>query len=418
MALLALLLAPGLRFASIVVIGSHMPSSSLARLRVTGATSMIALLLAGCSTLPSSGPTGRQVVSSAQNADAALKFQVVNLDGSAFQRLIAVPPTERALGQFASLDREGRVDRIAPGDALQINIYEVGMTLFGHSTQSLGAGIGGAAGTSDMVDPTVRSQPFNVVTVASDGTIRLPYVGRLMVAGSTPYDVQRMIETALRGKSQSPQALVTVVTSPSNSAYLYGDVMRTGRIPLTAARERLLDAVAAAGGSKSSSADTVVRLSRAGQSAEMRLGDIRAGGGDDVTLLPGDRIELIIEPRSFSAFGATPRVSQVPFEAPSLSLAEALARVGGPNDAQADPRSVFLFRYDAAAIAAGEPPVIYRLNLMQPESYIIAQNFPMRDKDLIYIANSASNPVSKFVAILNQLFAPLLTAKILTDNNN
>jgi polysaccharide export outer membrane protein len=56
--------------------------------------------------------------------------------------------------------------------------------------------------------------------------------------------------------------------------------------------------------------------------------------------------------------------------------------------------------------------------MMKPESYIIAQNFPMNDKDLIYIANSASNPVSKFVAILNQLFAPLLTAKILTDNNN
>ena len=145
-----------------------------------------------------------------------------------------------------------------------------------------------------------------------------------------------------------------------------------------------------------SNADTVVRLTRGGESGEMRLGDIRPGSGDDLILLPGDRIELVTEPRSFSAFGATPRVSQVAFESPSLSLAEALARVGGPNDLQADPRSVFLFRYDAAAIVAGEPPLIYRLNLMKPESYIIAQNFPMRDKDLIYIANSASNPVSKF----------------------
>jgi polysaccharide export outer membrane protein len=197
-----------------------------------------------------------------------------------------------------------------------------------------------------------------------------------------------------------------------------GDVTRTGRIPLTAARERLLDAVASAGGSKVSAADTVVRLSRGGQSAEMRLGDIRPGSSDDLTLLPGDRIELVVEPRSFSAFGATSKVSQVAFESPKLSLAEALARIGGPNDAQADPKAVFLFRYDAAAIAAGEPPMIYRLNLMKPESYIIAQNFPMQDKDLIYIANSASNPVSKFVAILNQLFAPLLTAKVLADSNN
>lgn len=391
---------------------------STARLRVTGALSMIALLLSGCSTLPSSGPTGRQVMQGAQDPANPLRFQVVELDGAAFQKLLTIPPAGRGAGQLAALAREGRVDRIAPGDALQVNVYEVGMSLFGSGSQSSSLGLGGSAVPAETIDATVRSQPINVVTVAADGTIRLPYVGRLMVAGSTPYDVQRMIETALKGKSQSPQALVTVVNSPGNSVYLFGDVNRSGRMPLTAARERLLDAVATAGGSKSSSADTVIRLTRAGQSAEMRLGDIRAGSGDDVTLLPGDRVELVIEPRSFSAFGATPKVSQVLFEAPRLSLAEALARVGGPNDIQADPRSVFLFRYDAVAIAAGDPPVIYRLNLMKPESYIIAQNFPMNDKDLIYIANSASNPVSKFVAILNQLFAPLLTARVLTRNNN
>jgi polysaccharide export outer membrane protein len=394
-----------------------MQSSTTARFRVTGALSLLAMLLSGCSTLPSSGPTGRQVVRGAEDPSAALKFQVVNLDGAAFQKLQSIPPAGRGAGQIAALAREGRVDRIAPGDALQVNIYEVGMTLFGNSTQSGSLGLGGSAAIPDTVDPTVRSQPVNIVTVASDGTIRLPYIGRLMVAGSTAYDVQRMIEQGLSGKSQSPQALVTVVNSPGNSVYLLGDVTRSGRMPLTAARERLLDAVATAGGSKAPSADTVVRLNRGGESAEMRLGDIRAGSGDDLALLPGDRIELIVEPRSFSAFGATPKVSQVPFEAPSVSLAEALARVGGPNDAQADPRSVFLFRYDAAAIAAGEPPLIYRLNLMEPESYIIAQNFPMRDKDLIYIANAASGPVSKFVAILNQLFAPLLTARVLTRNN-
>lgn len=385
------------------------------RHRATGSLTLLAVLLSGCASLPSSGPTGRQVVSSARDPDAALKFQVVDLDGAAFQKLIAVQPAGRGTGQLAALARDGRVDRITPGDALQVNIYEVGMSLFGGTTQSASAGLGGPAVITD--DVTVRSQPLNIVTVASDGTIRLPYVGRLMVAGSTPYDVQRMIEQALHGKSQSPQALVTVVSSPGNSVYVLGDVTRTGRMQLSPARERLLDAVANAGGSKISSADTVVRVTRGGESAEMRLGDVRPGGSDDLTLLPGDRIELVGEPRSFSAFGATPKVSQVAFEAPTVTLAEALARVGGPNDVQADPRSVFLFRYDAAAIAAGEQPVIYRLNLMKPESYIIAQNFQMHDKDLIYIANSASNPVSKFVGILNQLFAPLLTARVITKNN-
>lgn len=387
-----------------------MISSFSPRLRLTGALATLAILLSGCATLPSSGPTGRQVMSGAQDSEAALKFQVVELDGAAFQKLIQVQPAGRAVGQLAALAREGRVDRLAPGDVLQISIYEVGMTLFGGGTSS------NAPGNVEV--DGARAQAINAVTIASDGTIRLPYVGRLMVAGSTPYDVQRMIEQALHGKSQSPQAMVTVVNSPGNSVYMLGDVVRTGRIPLTAARERLLDAVATSGGSKVSNVDTVIRITRNGESAEMRLGDVRPGSSDDLTLLPGDRIELVVEPRSYSAFGATPRVSQVPFGQTTVSLAEALARIGGPSDIQADPKAVFLFRYDAAAIAAGEPPVIYRLNLMKPESYIIAQNFQMRDKDLIYIANSASNPVTKFVAILNQLFAPLLTARVLTDSNN
>jgi polysaccharide export outer membrane protein len=393
-----------------------MQFSFFVRSRAIGAMSLVGILLSGCASLPSNGPTGGQVIRAAKDPNAALKFEVVDLDGTAFQKLVAIPPAGRGTGQIAALAREGRVDRIAVGDLLQVNIYEVGMTLFGSTTQSVGAGLGGTAlQPADTIDTNARSQPVNIVTVAADGTIRLPYVGRLMVAGSTPYDVQRMIETALKGKSQSPQALVTVVSSPGNSVYLLGDVARPGRMQLTPARERLLDAVATAGGSKVNNTDTVVRLNRGGQSAEMRLSEIRPGSGDDVTLLPGDRIELVVEPRSFSAFGATPKVSQVIFNAPTVSLAEALAQIGGPNDVQADPRAVFLFRYDARAMAAGEPPVIYRLNMMRPESYIIAQNFQMHDKDLIYIGNARTNALSKFVAILNQAVAPAVTAKIVTQ---
>lgn len=206
-----------------------------------------------------------------------------------------------------------------------------------------------------------------------------------------------------------------MISSPANSAYLFGDVTRPGRIALSAARQRLLDAVATSGGAKAAGADTLIRFTRGDEAAEMRLGDIRAGSVDDLFLLPGDRIELVREPRSFSVFGATPKVSQVPFDTLTVSLAEALARVGGPNDVQADPKAIFLFRYDAAAIAAGRAPVIYRLNLMKPEGYFLAQRFEVHDKDLIYIANAASNPVSKFVGIINQFFAPILTARVATQ---
>lgn len=371
------------------------------RSRLTASSLAVSLALSGCASLPSSGPTARQVTRAAGKPDS-LGFQVVNLDAAAFHALAESkrPTTE---GRFSPLAQDARVDRIAPGDELQIGVYEVGVTLFG--PQANFGDTSGAEGSS------ASARRLNTVMVASDGTIRLPYMGRLQVAGSTAYDVQRMIEQALAGKSQSPQALVTIVSSPANSVYLLGDVGRPGRQQLSPAREHILDTLAVSGGAKVATDDTTIRLTRGGQTVAMRLGDIRAGGADDLLLQPGDRIELVKEPRTYSVFGASQKVSQIPFEAPSVSLAEALARVGGPSDAQADPSAVFLFRYNAADIAAGRP-IIYRLNLMRPESYLIAQAFPMQDKDLIYIANSASGPVTKFVGIINQLFSPVLTAAV------
>ncbi len=155
-----------------------------------------------------------------------------------------------------------------------------------------------------------------------------------------------------------------------------------------------------------------MRFNRGGRTLEERLGRIRAGAADDLVLVPGDRIELIKRPRSFLVLGASTRVSQVSFETGDLSLAEAVARAGGPTDAVADPSAVFLFRYDPKAPNGPDAaPMIYRLNMMQPASYFLSQRFAIRDKDVIYIANAASNRPAKLVAIINQLFSPFVTAR-------
>src|SRR5436305_13850613 len=118
-----------------------MPFDAPFRSRTPAALAAMVLLLSGCATLPSSGPTARQVERGARKAQAPLAFQVVDLDVAAFQRLSAGDDdVVAATGRLASLARDGRIDTIAPGDELQINIYEVGMTLFGS-----GANFGGSS---------------------------------------------------------------------------------------------------------------------------------------------------------------------------------------------------------------------------------------------------------------------------------
>jgi polysaccharide export outer membrane protein len=363
--------------------------------------------MTGCATLPSSGPTARQIQRGATASKPDLRFQIVNLDSAIVEQLRREEGNRRAgVATLSQLTQDARTDTIGPGDVLTISIYEVGVALFGGSGPRI-AGEG--------FDPSARGETFPAIVVDRDGTIRLPYIGRLGVAGLTPFEVQRLIEQGLKGKSQSPQAIVAVRSNIANTVYVTGDVRRPGRMELSLGRERLLDAIAASGGSVGTSEDTLVRFARGGRILEQRLGFIRSGTPDDLLLIPGDRVELIRRPRTFNVFGATARASQINFETGEVSLAEALARVGGPNDAQADPSAIFLFRYDGIPDApeAGLPK-IYRLDMLKPESYFLAQRFAMRDKDVIYIANAAAVQPSKLVNIINQLFSPFVTARALS----
>lgn len=368
------------------------------------AVGLAALTLGGCATLPSNGPTASEVQHAVGTDQNILGIRMVPVDSALIGKLAAASSIENAQPLLA-LKRSATVDTLGPGDVLDIQIFEVGATLFSRNGSIVDA-------------PTVEGQGVGGVVVDRDGAITLPYVGRLTVAGRTTAEVQTAIEARLRGLSQRPQAVVAVRQNVANTIYVMGNVARPGRQGLTLGHESLLDAIANAGGAGQAPQDMIVRFTRGGRSVEVQLQDIRAGSSEDLALVPGDRIEIIHQPRSFSVFGAANKIAQVPFETRTVSLAEAVARAGGPNDASADPRAVYVFRYDPPAdpdAAAGPgAPVIYQLDLMQPASYFLAQRFPMRDKDVIFVANAASNRPSKLVSIINQLFSPFLAVRAIT----
>lgn len=391
------------------------------RARATSSLGLIATIsLAGCAALPSSGPTAGQIVSKERQMASTIGFSVIDLNDTA-----ALPATQDnpSLRTLASLARDARVDLVGPGDILQVTLFEIGVSLFG--TQGPTTGFQGAVN-----DPSARAQTLTGLVVEQNGTIRLPYIGRITVAGRTPDEIQRLIVSALRGKSQAPQALVTVTRDMTNTVVVSGAAARPGRVQLTLVRERLLDAIAGSGGTGLSSAEgpqsTLVQFTRGGRTAEAYLQDIIAGSDADLVLIPGDRINLIKRPLSYLVFGAAGRVSQIPFDTNAVSLAEAVARAGGPDDSRADPTAVFLFRDTGTSAKtaangsapAGGPapaPTIYRLNMTKPSSYFLAQRFVMRDKDVIYIANARINQTRKLVEIVNLLFTPVFTARAIAQ---
>lgn len=372
------------------------------------------IVLSGCASLPSSGPTAKQVVRETEPDLNAMGMRILDVDANSVAALQPRDVTDPnvAMTPLAALAKPGRVDVIGPGDTLQISIFEVGAALF--------SGGGPAALTEAGLDTTARRGNVAGIAVDEDGAITVPYVGRLVVAGKTPTEVSRMIEAGLKGKSQSPQVVVSLAQSRSSTVLVSGQAKSPGRYQLSGARETLLDIVADAGGTTGATAgggdnpeDILVRFTRGTQTAQALLSDIRSHSVDDLVLLPRDRIELIRQERSYTVFGAAGRIDQRPFGAPSVSLAEAVARAGGPSDNLADPTAVFVFRYAPGQDAStGAIPIIYRLNMMKPSSYFLAQRFAMRDKDVIYVANAGANSAAKLVQIINLLFSPITTVAV------
>lgn len=379
----------------------YLSSSSRISLAMLAALS---LSLAGCASLPSSGPTGAQIVKAQQDATNPVPFKIVELND-----LAALPASSglAAPGFMTAAIAPRPSDLIGPGDVLNVVIYEAGVTVFSGSNAKLSE-VGG-------YDPSAHAERLPALRVSDDGYINLPYVGRIKAAGLTPEGLQRAIVGGLGGKSQNPQVIVSIEQSITNSVILGGEVAKSGRLMLSTGKETLLDVVALAGGYRGEASDLALRLERDGRVWETRLAPLLRSDVANLRILPGDHLELLRQPQSFSVFGAPGKVEQIPFAAPSMSLSEAMARAGGSNPYLGDPAAIFVFRFVQSADGGKEEPVVYHLNMQKAGSYFVAQRFAMNDKDILYVGNARANQPSKFIQLISQLFTPIATARLVTQ---
>ncbi|WP_197538745.1 polysaccharide biosynthesis/export family protein [Azoarcus sp. KH32C] len=290
---------------------------------------------------------------------------------------------------------------IGPGDVVQVSIWEAPpAALFGATMLDARANGAGTATT------TLPEQ-----MVASDGTITIPFAGVIAAGGSSPQQIEREITKRLTGQANQPQVLVRVVRNNTSNVTVVGDVASSTRMPLTARGERLLDALAAAGGVRQPVGKMTIQVTRGSLVNAMPLDQIIQDPHQNIILRPGDVVTALHQPLSLTVLGATGKNEDIPFEANGITLAQALARAGGLQDARADARGVFLFRFEDPSVLGAQGsnslltpdnkvPVVYRVDLTDPRSFFIAQGFPVRNKDVMYVANAPASELQKFLNIL------------------
>src|SRR5215213_1132898 len=399
-------------------IGRLLGCLSTLRSRIRGAMKavcaigLLAGLTAACSSLPTAGPTLRDVKQQVTENNAA-RFDLIDITDNVVTALRA-QPKESFKARFKKYGKPPQ-PKIGVGDTVIVSIWE-----------AAGGGLFGASPT-DNVSPGSRNVTIPEQVVGRDGMITVPFAGQVPVVGRTPFEVQRAIEQRLGEKAIEPQAIVTVAKSLSNSVTVTGEIVTGARIPLSVRGDRLLDVIAVAGGAKSPVYETFVRLSRGGVTATIPMERLVSNPAENIYAQPGDVLTLVRLPQSFTAFGATGTNALIPFTAERMTLGEALAKAGGLQDQRSDPSGVFLFRYEPPPIvkALGRPvlatgpdaatTVIYRLDLRNAKSFFLAQRFPIEDKDIIYVANAELNELQKFFTLVNTLTGPILSGIIVTN---
>ena len=375
----------------------------------TTAAVVMAGFLSGCSTypawIPSSGPSTEQIQNASATA-AGAGIQIIDVSDSVARKILASQRLSLFSEVFGQKAQVGYF--IGAGDVIEVSVWEA-------PPASLFA--------SGAVDPrsgpaTTRVTALPEQMVNSDGGINIPFVGQIKAGGRSPQQIEADIVQRLKGKANQPQVLVRVIKNNTANVTVVGEVTSSTRMPLTARGERLLDALAAAGGVRQPVGKMTLQVTRGDKVQALPLDTIIRDPRQNIVLQPGDVVTSLFQPLSFTVLGATGKNEEINFEAQGISLAQALARSGGLQDARADAKGVFIFRLESpaaldlgphtpATTPEGLIPVIYKVNLKDPATFFVAQSFPVQNKDVLFVSNAPAAELQKFLNIVVSAIYPV-----------
>ncbi len=366
-------------------------TSAVRRMARPVGLALVVSILAGCG-LPRSGPTRNEIFASSvlRGGDAF----IVEVD----DRVARAADLDASLSFGSGLLNAGLIgsDTIRPGDVLGLSIWE-----------NVDDGLLASQGTNTTA--------LEEVQVDGAGFIFVPYAGRIRAAGNTPEAVRQIITEKLEDQTPDPQVMVRRLAGDGSTVSLIGGIGAQGVYPIERPTRSLTAMLARAGGVTIPPEIAQITLIRGGHTGTIWLDDLYENPRLDIALRGGDRILVEQDQRSFTALGTTGQQTVVPFATQTVTAVEAIAIVGGLNPNLADPKGVFVMRDETPEVVQAitgeyvtEPRrVAYLIDLTKPSGLFIAQDFQIRDEDLVYVTEA---PYARFVKVLSSAVAPINTA--------
>lgn len=274
--------------------------------------------------------------------------------------------TKRDLsGSRASLASDGWNYRIGVGDVLDVTVWD-------HPELNQDVNTG-------------RSVEQAGQRVQADGTFYYPYVGQVPARGKTPEQIRDDLAKRLVAFFPDPQIEVRVASYKSQSVSVTGEVGNPSRQPLTDVPLTLLDAIDAAGGLTKEADPRSVTIRRDGHShvVDMKAFLDQGIGANNPVLQNGDVVNIAkAEVQEAYLLGQIVKPSTIDLTRDNITLTQALTRVGGLREDQADARGIFVFRDEPMGIT------VYQLDASNPTAYLIGTKFVMLPQDVIYVTTA------------------------------
>ena len=340
-------------------------------------------------------------VTTADNGDVTSDVQVPvkQIDLTLIRQIHAAEKNGTQATADLNLFAKPTAYKVGPGDVLQITVWD---------HPELAAAVGQTAVNTRVAD----AAPGFVVD--GGGNIQFPYISKpIHATGKTPDQLQREIYTELSKVFVKPQVTVSVESYRASQVYVDGDVKTPGAQSINDIPMTLTEAVGRSGGFMPTADQSRVVITRNGTSYPVNVAQMLKAGKNpsEIVLQPGDMLHVSSrDENTVYVMGEVVKPTAVtPLRDGTLTLAEAISQAGNLSPTSSNARQLFVIRQ-----VPGNEPVIYHLDAKSPVSMILANQFPLEAKDVVYVDNSGLVRASRVLDLLLPAINAGLTTAVIT----
>jgi polysaccharide export outer membrane protein len=325
-------------------------------------------------------------------------IQVIDLNAG-LVRQMRDAAQQRQSADAVSLADAPRAYIIGAGDVLNVVVWDHPELAAAQGPQQQGA-----------VRPADPAAGF---VVDENGDLTFPYAGAVHVAGLRPDEAQRHLRLALSHYLRAPQVTLRVASFRSRQVYVDGQVRSPGALPVNDVPMTLYEAISRSGGFSDAADQSHLVLVRDGMSHALNLTRMFDSGQSPAKIVLRGGDLLRVESRDDNAVYVMGEVNKpltaIPRTSGRITLADALLQAGSLNAGSADAAQMYVIRGTLS-----DAPQVFHLDGTSPVSMLLAREFDLQPKDVVYVDANGLVRASRVLSLLLPAINAGLTAAVVT----